>query len=257
MAKCQGVLLDLDGVIYVGGAVLPGSLAAVNRLRAAGLPIRFVTNTTRTPHRLLLARLRGMGVAVAEEELFTPAQAARALITRERLTPRLLVHPALAEDFAGLPAHDGREAVVLGDAGDAFSYAAMNAAFRALGRGAAFLALANNRYFRDEDGGLSLDAGPFVAALSFASRCEPVVLGKPAAAFFHAALASMGVAPENAVMVGDDVESDVGGAMAAGLAGILVRTGKYEPGAEQHITPPPSAVVADLAAAAAWILGQG
>jgi len=260
MAKCQGVLLDLDGVIYVGGVVLPGSLAAVNQLRAAGLPIRFVTNTTRTPHRLLLARLRGMGIAVADEELFTPAQAARALIERERLTPRLLVHPALEEDFAGLSAGasqggDGREAVVLGDAGDAFSYAAMNAAFRALGRGAAFLALANNRFFRDEDGGLSLDAGPFVAALSFASRCEPVVLGKPAAAFFHAALASMGVAPEHAAMVGDDVESDVGGAMAAGLAGILVRTGKYEPGAEHHITPLPSAVVADLAAAVAWILG--
>ena len=56
-------------------------------------------------------------------------------------------------------------------------------------------------------------------------------------------------------MVGDDVESDVGGAMAAGLAGILVRTGKYEAGAEGHIIPPPSAVVDDLAAAVEWVLG--
>jgi HAD superfamily hydrolase (TIGR01458 family) len=260
MPRCKGILLDLDGVIYVGGRVLPGSLAAVARLRAAGIPIRFLTNTTRTPHRLLLAKLRVMGLEVADAELFTPALAARAVLERDGLRPLLLIHPALEEDFAGLEAdeHAG-EAVVLGDAGDAFSYAAMNAAYRALGRGAEFLALANNRCFRDEDGGLSLDAGPFVAALSFASRREPLVLGKPAAAFFHAALASMGVSPGEAApggvaMVGDDVESDVGGAMAAGLTGILVRTGKYEPGAEAHISPPPSAVVDDLAAAVAWLL---
>jgi HAD superfamily hydrolase (TIGR01458 family) len=262
MARCKAVLLDLDGVIYVGGRVLPGSLEAVARLRVAGMPVRFLTNTTRTPHRLLLAKLRVMGLDVAGHELFTPAMAARVLLEREGLHPLLLVHPALEEDFAGLAGGGsgggsgggGPEAVVLGDAGDAFSYAAMNAAYRALGRGAEFLALANNRCFRDDDGGLSLDAGPFVAALSFASRREPLVLGKPAAAFFHAALASMGVSPQDAAMVGDDVESDVGGAMAAGLSGILVRTGKYEAGAEHHITPPPSAVVDDLAAAVEWLL---
>ena len=254
-------MLDLDGVIYVGSRLLPGSLEALARLRMAGLPIRFITNTTRTPHRLLLARLHGLGLEVADGELFTPSRAARALLEAEELAPRLLVHPALEEDFVGIERSDvaggdaQREAVVLGDAGDAFSYAAMNAAYRALGRGAAFLALANNRCFRDEDDGLSLDAGPFVAALAFASRREPRVLGKPSGDFFHAALASMSVAPADAVMVGDDVESDVGGAMAAGLAGILVRTGKYEAGAEGHISPPPTALVDDLPAAVEWILG--
>ena len=256
MVAFNSVLLDLDGVIYIGGQPLPGAIAAVMRLREAGLGIRFLTNTTRTPHRLLLAKLRAMGLAVADGELFTPAAAARALIEREGFAPNLLVHPALAEDFAGL-AGAGREAVVIGDAGDSFSYAAMNAAFRSLRGGAALLALANNRYFRDEDGGLSLDAGPFVAALTFASGCEPVVLGKPAAAFFNAALASLGCAPGEAVMIGDDVESDVGGAMAAGLAGVLVRTGKYESGAEGRISPPPSHVADDLVAAVEWVLGGG
>lgn len=256
MADLRGVLLDLDGVMYVGLRVLPGAIAAVARLCAAGLGVRYVTNTTRTPHRLLLERLRGMGLALAADELFTPALAARALMARNGWCPHLLVHPALAEDFAGLP-DTGEEAVVLGDAGDSFSYAALNAAFRALGRGAHFLALANNRCFRDADGGLSLDAGPFVSALSFASGQEARVLGKPAPAFFHAALASMGVEPAQAVMIGDDVESDVGGAMAAGLRGVLVRTGKYEPGAEDRISPPPDLVVDDLAAAVAALLGGG
>jgi HAD superfamily hydrolase (TIGR01458 family) len=250
----KGVMLDLDGVVYVGGAPIPGAIAAVARLRAAGLALRFLTNTTRTPHRVLLAKLVGMGLAAEPDELITPADAARRIVERESLAPLLLVHPALEEDFAGLPA-GSREAVVVGDAGDTFTYAALNAAFRALERGAAFLALANNRSFRDGDGELSLDAGPFVQALAFASRREPVVLGKPAAGMFAAALAGLGCAPAEAVMIGDDVESDVGGAMAAGLHGILVRTGKYQAGAEARIDPPPTAVCDDLAAAVEGLLG--
>lgn len=253
--KVKAVLLDLGGVVYVGSQPLPGALDAIARLRAAGLAVRFLTNTTRTPHRLLLAQLRAMGLEVQGEELFTPALAARQLIVQQGLSPHLLVHPALEEDFAGLePGHD--VAVVVGDAGDSFTYAALNAAYRALERGAHFLALANNRSFRDEDGGLSLDAGPFVAALTFASRREPVVLGKPDGAFFHSALASLGCAPQEAVMIGDDVENDVAGAMAAGLSGILVQTGKYQAGAERQIDPPPSAVMADLPAAVDWLLSR-
>ncbi|TIX45050.1 MAG: TIGR01458 family HAD-type hydrolase, partial [Mesorhizobium sp.] len=82
-------------------------------------------------------------------------------------------------------------AVIVGDAGDAFTYAALNDAFRELSAGAELLALATNRTFRDADGGLSLDAGPFVAALEFASLKRANVLGKPSPAFFLSALASM------------------------------------------------------------------
>lgn len=255
MSRYGGVLLDLGGVVYLGDEPLPGAIDAVARLHEAGIPVRFLTNTTRTPHRRLLAKLRGMGLSVDDEELFTPALAARALIEREGLEPHLLVHPALREDFAGLAAGT-RKAVVIGDAADDFTYAALNAAFRELERGAQFLALANNRSFRATDGELSLDAGPFVAALAFASRREPVVLGKPAPAFFHSAVESLGCAPEDAVMIGDDVESDVAGAMAAGLAGVLVKTGKYQTGAEGLIDPPPSAVADDLAGAVDWLLSR-
>ncbi len=252
--SCDCVLLDLGGVVYVGNEPLAGAIEAVERLRAAGLALRFLTNTTRTPHGALLAKLHAMGLAIAAEELFTPAQAARRLIEQQGLAPHLLVAPALEEDFAGLAGGD-RPAVVIGDAGEGFTYAGLNAAFRRLEEGAAFLALANNRHFRDEDGLLSLDAGPFVAALAFASGAEPVVLGKPSRDFFHAALASAGTEPARAVMVGDDAENDVGGALAAGLSGVLVQTGKYRDGDEHALDPPPSHVATDLAAAAEWILG--
>ena len=255
MTVYKAALLDLGGVVYIGDHTLPGALDAIDRLRGTGIAVRFLTNTTRSSHRQILEKLRGMGLAVREEELFTPALAARRLIEQDALTPHLLIHPDLAEDFAGLAPEkraEGREAVVVGDAGENFTYAALNEAFRALEHKGEFLALANNRSFRDADGGLSLDAGPFVAA--FASRREPTVLGKPAPAFFLSALASLGCTPDEAVMIGDDVESDVAGAMAVGLAGILVRTGKYVPGAERQIDPPPSAVADDLAAAVDWLL---
>lgn len=255
MVAFKGALIDLGGVVYVGTTPLAGAVEAIARLHKAKLPVRFLTNTTRTPFKTLQGQLKRMGLAVAAEELLTPALAARRIIEAEGLQPHFLIHPALHADFKGL-APGKQEAVVIGDAGAKFTYPALNAAFRALNRGATFLALANNRSFRDADGQLSLDAGPFVAALSFASGREPRVLGKPSPDFFEAGLKALGCRAEEAVMIGDDVEGDVAGAMAAGIAGVLVRTGKYETGAEASITPPPTFLAEDLAAAVDWTLSR-
>ena len=250
----RAVLLDLAGVVYQGEQPLPGAVQAIASLRNAGLLLRFLTNTTRMPRRALLSRLSGMGIAIADDELFTPAQAARTWLAAKGLSAHLLIHPALEEDFANLPA-SGLEAVVVGDAADGFTYAALNEAFRKLLAGAAFLALARNRSFKDEDGELSLDTGAFVAALEYATQREAVLLGKPAPDFFQAALATLACDGKEAVMVGDDVEADVAGAIAAGLgSALLVRTGKYRPGDETKAKPAPSDTVADLAAAARWIM---
>ncbi len=252
----QGVLLDLSGVIYNGNRALPGAKEAVSRLREAGLPLRFVTNTTSKPKQKLLERVRGFGIELDQEELFTPAQAACGWLKMHRRSAHLLIHPDLEPDFTNLPNYPS-QAVVLGDAGIYFTYEALNGAFRALMAGADFLALANNRIFKDSDGELSLDAGAFVAALQYATRRRPIVLGKPSADFFRAALDSMACRPECAVMIGDDAEMDVAGALTAGLGhGLLVRTGKYQTGHEQIVQPKPTAVVDDIAMAADWIIGH-
>ena len=250
----RAVLLDLAGVVYQGEQPLPGTVQAVADLRNADLRLRFLTNTTRMPRRALLSRLNDMGIAIADDELFTPAQAARVWLAAKGLSAHLLIHSALREDFANLPT-SGPEAVVVGDAADGFTYAALNAAFRKLLAGAEFLALARNRSFKDEDGELSLDTGAFVTALEYATQREAVLLGKPAPDFFRAALASIACEGKDAVMVGDDAEADVAGALAAGLgAALLVRTGKYRPGDETKAKPAPSETVADLADAARWII---
>lgn len=249
----RAALLDLAGVVYQGEKPLPGAVDAISALRGAGLPLRFLTNTTRMPRRALLRRLEEMGVSIEEEELFTPAQSACAWLRARRLSAFLVVHPALEEDFAGIDGSEG-EAVVVGDAGEAFAYGALNAAFRKLMTGAEFLALAKNRTFKDADGELSLDAGAFVTALEYSSRREAVLLGKPAPDFFRGALAGTACGAREAVMVGDDAEADVAGALAAGIgSALLVRTGKYRSGDEDKVTRPTD-TVDDLAAAAAWIL---
>ncbi len=251
----SGVLLDLAGVLYEGDQAVPGAAEAVERLRAGGLPIRFLTNSTRRPKQAIVQKLEAMGFAIDATEVLTPAGAACDWLRRERLAAHLLVHPDLEEDFAGLPKEE-RAAVVVGDAGQYFTYDRMNTAFRKLLQGAPFLALAANRVFKDADGKLSLDAGAFVQALEFSSGTSPVLLGKPSADFFMAGVRSLGCEPKDVAMIGDDAESDVAGALQAGIGkGILVRTGKYRVGDEERYHPRPSIVLSDVVEAVGRLLG--
>lgn len=252
----KGVLLDISGVLYVGDEPVDGAAQAVAALRIAGLPVRFVSNSTRKPKRVLLDRLRRFGIGAEAAELFTPVKAACDWMAATGHSPHLLIHRDLEEDFADFP-DGGPKAVVVGDAGPYFTYEALNAAFREITAGAPFLALAANRAFRDADGKLSLDAGAFVHGLAFSSGVEPTLLGKPAKGFFEAATASMGCALAEAAMIGDDAEADVAGALSAGVGqAILVRTGKYRDGDEDRVTPRPSQVVADIREAVAILVSE-
>jgi HAD superfamily hydrolase (TIGR01458 family) len=243
-----GLMLDLDGVLYVEEDPVPGAVEAVRRLRERGLALRFVTNTTSRPRREILARLTRLGCEVPADELLTPAALA-VHYCRDRGHERvaLVMNEAVREDFGALvAADDDVDAVIVGDCGEAFGYAVLNRAFRQVMDGAELIALQKNRYWRTPDG-LSLDVGPFVAALEYATDRDAVVIGKPAPEFFASALAGMGLAAEQVAMVGDDVESDIGGALSAGLAGILVRTGKFRADALRRATRQPTAVVESIA----------
>jgi HAD superfamily hydrolase (TIGR01458 family) len=240
----RGVLLDLAGVVHQGDALLPGAAEALRALDAMGLPYRFVTNTSRKTRADLLLRLETLGIEVAPERVYTAPLAARDWLAARSLRPHLLIHPALAPDFAGLPT-DSPNAVFVADAAERFDYRALNEAFRLLHEGAPLVAVGRNRYFRAPDG-LALDAGPFVAALEYAAGIEAVVVGKPAPAFFHAAVADLGLAPAEVLMIGDDVEADVLGAIDAGLEGVLVRTGKFVPADERRLAGGPGRCEPDI-----------
>lgn len=232
--KIKGVLLDLSGTLYQGREAIPEALEAVVKLGKSGLPVRYVTNTSRLPVIAVWQKLNRLGFSIDLRHIFTAPQAVYHYLVEQHLRPYLLVHPELEEEFADLP-QSHPDTVVVADAAESFSYANLNQAFRLLLEGAQLVAVGDNRYFRDEQG-MSLDAGPFIRALEYAADCKARILGKPAEAFFHAALKEIGCRPEETLMVGDDVYADVNGALKAGLRGALVQTGKYRSGDEQHLS---------------------
>lgn len=228
--RWSGLLIDIDGVLHVGANVIDGARETLAALRARGMPFRLVTNTTSRSRRLVVDGLRALSFDVAESDVLTPAAlAVRHCQANGYQRVALHVTRALREDLEELgdaPDSGEVDAVVLGDLGEEFTYARLNTIFRQLQGGAELVALQRNRVWQREDG-LSLDAGPFVVALEYAIGRQATVTGKPSPAFFRSALDELGVGASAAAMIGDDIEADVGGALDAGLDGVLVRTGKF------------------------------
>lgn len=235
----SGFLIDLDGTVYTADGPIAGAVDAIARLRTDGIPYRFVTNTTRISRNGIVDRLAGYGIEAGEDEIFT-SSVAGARTLRERGITRIapFLSPLVQEDFAEFEVSREPEAVVIGDLGDAWDFRTLNTAFQYLMQGAEFLALQRNRYW-EAAFGLELDAGPFVAALEYATGRDATVCGKPSPEFFMAGVASLGLEAGQVAMVGDDLWSDVEGAQGAGMEGWLVKTGKYreEALAASGVTP--------------------
>ena len=244
----SALLIDLDGVLYVEDEPIPGAVQAVERLAASSLGLRFVTNTTAYSRERTLAKLARLGFAVADDQLLTPAAlAVRHCLEGGRLRVALIMNEEVKRDFADLHEVDENcDAVIIGDLGSAFGYDVLNHAFRQVMNGAELIALQKNRYWLRGDG-LSLDVGPFVAAIEFATGRQAYVVGKPARAFFANALADLGVTGAAAAMVGDDIESDIAGALNAGVRAVLVRTGKYREDGVRASGIAPTTTVASIA----------
>jgi HAD superfamily hydrolase (TIGR01458 family) len=248
--KVKGILIDLDGVMYTGDKVIPGAPDAIRYLREKGYRIRYLSNTTRKNRKTIENHLSQFGFSINAGEIFTPVAAAVAYLSKSgQVSCHFLITGDVSSEFeeAGFYNRDHDvDFVVIGDAGDNFSYKAMTRAFRLIRDGAGIIALEKDRYWMGNDG-LMLSAGPFVKALEYATGKTAVVMGKPSPHYFHMALASIGVEPGESVMIGDDVSSDTGGAMNAGMHGILVKTGKYDADTLMPAEPKPDLVINSIA----------
>ncbi|XP_067670597.1 haloacid dehalogenase-like hydrolase domain-containing protein 2 [Haliotis asinina] len=250
--KC--VLIDLSGTLHIEDEEVPGSVDALERLRASDLKVRFVTNTTKESKRVLVQRLNQIGFNVVPDDVFTSLSAAHNVVMEKKLRPMLLLDDRAMEDFDDVTTEDPN-AVVVGLAPDKFNYRVLNSAFRLLLNGCPLIAIHKGRYYRRKDG-LALGPGPFVSGLEYSTGAKAEVVGKPETHFFLSAISDMGCEPDQCVMIGDDVRDDVGGSQTAGMTGILVKTGKYQDGDETKITPPPSHVASDFSHAVDIILGS-
>ncbi len=259
--RADGVLCDVHGVLYVHPGAIPGSVNAVRRLVESGIPHVFLTNSTQMEKARIVHDLVAAGFPLDADRVVTAAEAAGDYLEHHRLTRvGWLCAPDLARDIPGVecvPPEAGAgpvDAVLVGDLHDGFTYDVLNIGFRWLLEGASLIALARNRYYQHAHG-LMLDGGPFVRLLEEASGVAAHVVGKPNPAFFRAGLDRLGKPASRVVMIGDDLEGDVLPAMALGMTGVQVGTGKYR---EAHYQAAPwkaDHLAADLAGAVDWILG--
>lgn len=230
LPRIDGLLLDMDGVIMMSWRALPGAVETLARLRAAGLPLRLLTNTTEKTGAEIAAELRRIGFDVTADEVLTAAAAAAAYLRAEHPGARVFLlgdgRPADLEgvDLVGL--NDAPDVILLSGSDPSFTFETFNRVYRVLLGGAALVAMHRNLAWMTDEG-IRLDAGAYLYGLERALGREAVVAGKPSGAVFEAGLRALGVAASAALMVGDDVENDVLAAQAAGITGVLVRTGKY------------------------------
>ncbi len=252
MARISAVLIDIDGVLTVSWQPLPGAVAALGRLCTAGLPLALVTNTTSRTRASIAAALTEAGFAVTADGILTAPVIAAAYLAEHYPGARCLLLNSgnIGQDLAGVTlARAGDpdvEVVLTGGAGPEFSYQVLNAAFGHLQAGARLVAMHRGLYWRTSKG-LQLDSGAFLAGLEQAAGTTAEVVGKPAPAFFTAALAHLGVSAAHTLMVGDDIENDVLAAQRQGLTGVLVKTGKYLPRALRTASGTPDHVLNSFA----------
>ncbi|WP_345978988.1 TIGR01458 family HAD-type hydrolase [Sulfurimonas sp. HSL3-2] len=227
MSEIKAVLCDIGGVLYVGDTPIEGAVEAVARIKEH-FSVRFLTNTTQTRGEQLAELLQKMGFDIEPYEIITALDVTKMYLQEHRSNAYYLLTDEAKKQFTDLT-FENIDYVVVGDAQENFSYGSLNTAFRHLHSGATLLAAAKNRYFKDADGELSMDAGGFVQALEYAVQKEAKIIGKPSMEFYHLACQMLAYKPEECIMIGDDIESDIGGAQDAGLKTVLVKTGKFRP----------------------------
>ncbi|XP_040922983.1 phospholysine phosphohistidine inorganic pyrophosphate phosphatase [Toxotes jaculatrix] len=256
----KGVVLDMCGVLYdsgeADGVAIPGSIEAVKKLKASDLQLRFCTNETQATREKFVAKLQRLGFDISVSEVFSPAPAAVAVLKERGLRPHLLVYDGVLPEFDSVD-KTSPNCVVIGDAAENFSYQNVNEAFRVLIglEKPVLFSLGQGRYYKETDG-LKLDVGVYMKALEYACDLEAEVIGKPSPMFFHSVLSDMALQPHEALMIGDDLVNDVGGAQRCGMKGVQVRTGKYRPSDERHPTVTADGTVDNLAQAVDMILNQ-
>lgn len=248
LSTIEGLLFDLDGTLYVGSHVLDGAIEAVAELKRLGYRRRFITNTSTLSRASLQQKLNKLGFAIEAHEIISAPSAALIYLQQfDDPVCHLLMSDDVKQDFQAFKQSDSdANFVIIGDIGNAWSYDILNNAFRLLNNGAQLIAIHKNRYWQTERG-LQMDIGGFVQALEYASQKKATIIGKPSPDFFQSALKDINLPSQQVAIIGDDIDSDVGGGQNTGLTGILVKTGKYRREHAENSSIHPDLTLASIA----------
>jgi 4-nitrophenyl phosphatase len=233
--KIRGLLLDIEGVLVADKRyqAVESAVDFVGLARAARCPLRLITNNTTDQPSTLIEKLTRAGFDFTPAELHTCTTAAVNHL-RELGARRCLVlgNDALRQIFADagfeVVSEADADAVVVG-LDTELTYAQLRTVCTAIRtHHAAFLALHQNRLYRDAAGREAPSVGAIAAAIEYATQVEPTVIGKPSPVYYQQALDDIDVPPADVLIVSDDPFSDLAGAKRMGMRAAFVLSGKYE-----------------------------
>lgn len=269
LQSAKGFIFDMDGVLYRGKMALPGVEDLFNALTLREIPYLLATNNSMATPSTYVERMASMGVTVTEDDIQTSATATRDFLVDDEATPDDAVilpvgMPALGEQLAmgtsfrilsdDEPATEAN--VVVAGLDLTFTYDKMRRACEAIENGARFIATnADDRLPTEKS--YQPGAGAIIAGIERATHVSPIVVGKPEPLMMLKGVERLGCKPEEAIMVGDRLDTDIAAAHRAGLITALVLTGVST---RQHLADAavlPDYVFADLPALLQGLVGHG
>lgn len=225
----SAVLSDLDGVVYRGEEAIPGAVERFNAWHKQGIPYAFVTNNAEKSPAEFAQKIAGLGIACAAERVVTSAEVALAYASSkypEGSRAYIIGSASLkarAEAAGFVPAETGAQ-IVLVALDRQFNYAMMTTALRNILDGAELIGT-NPDVIRPITGGFEPGTGAIIQSIATTARVTPTILGKPSAAILEMALSAIGAQPADAIMLGDQIETDIMAAKNAGIGSVLLETG--------------------------------
>lgn len=220
----KGIILDLDGTVYLGGHEIAGAGHFVRACHRRGIATLFVTNRSNRTPAVVAAQLQGYGIECGARDIWTSSQATAHYL--EAGTAYTIGEPALDEALRaeGFTISDHAPDYVIVGFDRAFTYAKLTLACNLIHEGARFIAT-------NPDHGLPLHdriapgTGAIVAAVATGCQVEPLYIGKPERRIMDMGAERLGLAPADILAVGDNLTTDIPAGHAAGMPTALILTG--------------------------------
>lgn len=245
-----GFMIDMDGTVYKGGVPIPGAREFVSFLRERGIPFVFLTNNSSHGRSFYLEKLTRLGFDVNLDNILTSTIATIRYLMTERpgRTVYPVAVPGVVEELraAGIPLTEDDPDIVVLTFDTTITYEKINKAFHFLNSGAELIATHPDDVCPTEDS-YDIDIGPFIRMFEQMCQTKATVIGKPNRLMLEMAAGELGVAPEDTVMVGDRLTTDIEMAVSAGTQSILVLSGETDREMLSRWGKHPTAVVESVA----------
>jgi len=248
--KLRALLLDMDGVLWRDTEPIGDLPALVQKIEAKGLQTAFVTNNATKTVEQYQEKFRGFGVKIPAERIHTSSKVAAHILSQQhpnRGNVYVIGERGLREAIhdQGFQINENNPLAVVVGLDRYLTYEKLATATRLIRAGAAFIGTNPDRTLPSPDGQVP-GAGSILAALEASTGVKPTIIGKPEPALLDSALAQLGILPEESLMVGDRVETDVVAGQKAGCRTALLLSGVTGKAAARAWKPAPDYIENDL-----------